>query len=153
MVVRKSSFKRLAVNSNPEVQPVVSTPKENRFAIYVAPFLVVILVPVLKFALLDTRPPGGWEYQFFIDNYARDIWIQLTVAAYIVGVGWLGSHQSATSNARWFIIWPPAVFGANVLIVLISRKVSDAPSEFFTVWLPALISAICLGWAIKKAQT
>lgn len=116
--------------------------------------LVPILVGVaLKFAFIDDVPKDAIERQkFILDEYARPLWLDLIVAAYILPIGFIISEKiSGTARAAALLI-PAGLFVVCIFSVLGLPKLG-IDNSFWRIQLPdylGVLSLVVVGTIIAR---
>lgn len=110
-----------------------------------APFFPVVIGGALKLTLLDDVPKIDVERTAFLMNaYAKPLWLQLLVSAYILPIAAIMSGVVSKGRIAALYIVPAVLFFVCLFLILGLPKLMGEQSLFFQVWLPATISAICV---------
>lgn len=110
-----------------------------------APFFPVVIGGALKLTLLDDVPKIDAERTAFLMNaYAKPLWLQLLVSAYILPIAAIMSGVASKERIAALYVVPAILFFVCLFLVLGLPKLLGEQSLFLQVWLPAVISAICV---------
>ncbi len=109
-----------------------------------APFIPVIVGGMLKLSLLDDVPTLDVERSAFLMNsYAKPLWLQLLVSAYILPIAAIMSGVASNKRIAALYVIPAVVFLICIILIFGLPKLAIA-SDLWQIWLPAIVSTICV---------
>jgi hypothetical protein len=109
-----------------------------------APFIPVIIGGALKLALLDQVPEEAEaRTAFLINSYAKPLWLQLLVSAYILPIAAIMSGTASKKKLTALYVIPALVFIVCLALFLGLPKfqVNDI---FWNIYALDALAAICV---------
>ncbi|HXO64108.1 MAG TPA: hypothetical protein VN882_05365 [Steroidobacteraceae bacterium] len=127
-------------------EPRVKPTKKGLVVVKVlAPFFPVVIGGALKLALLDNVPTLDTERTAFLMNaYAKPLWLQLLVSAYILPIAAIMSGVVSKGRIAALYIVPAVVFFLCLILSFGLPKLTGSQSLLLQVWLPAVVSGACV---------